>query len=70
MKTFPNLVLSEKITELQDQFNKYQTIPMEELPNCASDMDIEIYWGEMWKLFDFFLINQDLTFCQILQKLY
>jgi hypothetical protein len=45
MKTFPNLVLSEKITELQDQFNKYQTIPMEELPN--SDMDIEIYWGEM-----------------------
>ena len=45
METFPNLVLSEKITELQDQINKYQTTPMEELPNCASDMDIEIYWG-------------------------
>jgi hypothetical protein len=29
---------------------------MEELPNCASDMDIEIYWGEMWKLFDFISI--------------
>jgi hypothetical protein len=45
MKTFPNLVLSEKITKLQDQFNKYQTTPMEELSFCTSDTDNEIFGG-------------------------
>lgn len=51
MKTFPKLVPSEKITQHQDQFNEYQTTPMEKLPNCASDMDIEIYWGGNVKAF-------------------
>ena len=68
MKTFPNLVLSEKITELQDQFNKYQTIPMEELPNCASDMDIEIYWGGNVKAFWFFLNKSRFDILSIIAK--
>ena len=45
MKRCFDLVPSEKITELQDQFNEYQTTPMEELSICTSDTDNEIFGG-------------------------
>ena len=62
------LCLQKKITELQDQFDEYQTTPIEELSICTSDTDIEIFFfgrGGMLKLFDVYL-----TFCKMLQKHY
>jgi hypothetical protein len=40
---------------LQDQFDEYQTTYISELPTYASESDIELFCGEMAKLFDIFV---------------
>jgi hypothetical protein len=40
---------------LQDQFDEYQTTYISELPTYTSESDIELFWGEMAKLFDIFV---------------
>jgi hypothetical protein len=52
---FPDLVDSDDMSLLQDQFDEYQTTHISELPTYTSESDIELFWGEMAKLFDIFV---------------
>jgi hypothetical protein len=40
---------------LQNQFDEYQTTHISEIPTYTSESDIELFWGEMAKLFDIFV---------------
>jgi hypothetical protein len=37
-----------------EQFSDYQLAPVDDLPSCVTDDNIEQFWGEMGKLDDIF----------------
>ena len=54
VKRFPGIVQDDEIDMLVEQFSDYQLAPVDDLPSCVTDDNIEQFWGEMGKLDDIF----------------
>jgi hypothetical protein len=55
---------------LQEQFDEYQTTHIIELPTYTSESDIELFWGEMAKLFHILFRKKDSMYFAKWQKHY
>ena len=54
VRRFPGIVQDDETDMLVEQFIDYQLAPVDDLPSCVTDDNIEQLWEEMWKLDDIF----------------
>ena len=70
VKRFPGIVQDGETDMLVEQFSDYQLAPVQDLPSCVKDDNIEQFLGEMVKLDDIFSGTKRFGVLSKLAKLY